>query len=88
MHYTCKLTDDQIDDVRFLYASGVSQVKLAEKYNVSRATIQNHIRGYGLKFSKKEMIDEDRAYWKQLAEESLSRIDKKYGVVLPWRISR
>lgn len=87
MHYTSKLTDDQIEDIKLLYASGVSQIKLAEEYNVSRTTIQNSIRGYGLKVSKKDISDEDRAYWTQLSKESVSRIDKKYGVVLPRRLS-
>jgi hypothetical protein len=44
-HANAKLTDTQAARVRTLYASGYTQVRLAEKYSVSQRAISLIVRG-------------------------------------------
>lgn len=40
-HYRAKLNDDKVREIRILFASGISQPKIAKRFGVARATIRD-----------------------------------------------
>ena len=65
--------------IRQAYAEGTSQVQLAKKYGVSRATIQNYILGYSRKpkSQAEKRVEITMENWNEMAKASYDRLNKR-----------
>lgn len=79
------LSEQQVAEIKKLYRAGVSQVKLSKDYGVSRATIQNYIRGYGYDYRKKRLADLTLQEWTRIAKENHTKISNRPNAIIKER---
>lgn len=80
------LSENNHQEIRALFNGGVTQKKIAEQYGVSRATIQNSLRGYYLQRNKPaynwgKLTEEE---WKLKHKDSMARLQKR-ALRMEWR---
>lgn len=78
-----QLSAEQIAEIQALYKNGATQVQLSKDYGVSRATIQNYIRGYYLRPPKpKSYGDMNEHEWYIAAKENYKKISQRTDALI------
>ena len=76
------LTDDKYDEIKGLYLSGFSSNKIAEIYNVDKATIQKLLRAMGVKLRTNQLSINKQEFEELVADYksgySLRELAKRY----------
>lgn len=76
-----KVDKQEQETIRSLYLAGVSQKQLANEYGVSRATIQNYIRGHQLPSRVVPEKRDVKLEWEIMARENHMKLSRRPDAV-------